>query len=148
MKKLFILCSIIGYSLCTQAETHLKYVATQTDSLKRNKKVQDITAKLEDLKTQLINTQNQIPVDSLKLVNALAESHNAQVKSKKKSEDAVGGNLGDVKAAEKETKKASKQTSEAQEAAKDLERTRKKAKDLTEKIQKTRQKLDEAQANG
>ena len=144
MKKLFILCSIMGYAFCSQAANHLKY-DVKTDSVKLNKKVQKLSSKLDDLKTELLNTQNQIPVDSLKLVGALIESHEAQLKSKKKSEDAVGGNLSDVKSAEKQAKNAAKQTSEAEDAAKQLAKTRKKAKDLAEEIQKNQQKLNEAQ---
>jgi peptidoglycan hydrolase CwlO-like protein len=148
MKKLIFILTIVLYAFHSQAATHLTYDGKQTDSVKLNKQITKLKLKLMDLNNQLTETQNQIPVDSVKLESTLAKSHEAQVKSKKRSGQAVGGDMDDVKLAEKQAKLARKATEEAEDAAKQLERDRKKVKKLAKEIEKNQKKLDEVQASG
>ena len=146
MKKLIFVLAIALCAVHSQAVPHLKYAGAKTDSVQLKKKITQLNLKLLDLNNQLIETRNQIPVDSVKFESALAKSHDAQEKSKKRSGQAVGGDMDDVKLAEKQAKIARKQTGEAEDAAKQLEKDRKKVKSLTKEIEKTQKKLDDAQA--
>jgi hypothetical protein len=148
MKKLIFILSIVLYAFSSQAASHLMYTGKQTDSVKMAKEITKLKLKLADLNNQLVETQNKIPVDSIKLQTALANSHDAQVKSRKRSDQAVGGDMDDVKLAEKQAKIARKQTEEAVDASKQLDSDRKKTIKLRKQIDKTQQKLDEALAPG
>ncbi|MCR8557777.1 hypothetical protein KXD93_09000 [Mucilaginibacter sp. BJC16-A38] len=148
MKKLILILAIGLYASQSHANASLTYRKPQTDTAEVNKQVKKLSSKLADLNSQLSETRNQVPVDSMKMESTLAQSHAAQVKSKKRSEQAVDGDMGDVKSAEKQAKKATKQTSEAEDAAKQLEHDRKKIKKLMEQIEKTQKELDKIQANG
>ncbi|WP_184550492.1 hypothetical protein [Mucilaginibacter sp. FT3.2] len=142
MKKLLFIWLMLFGAFHSKAETNLKPDTVKKDSVKINK----LNVKLNDLKAKLGDIQKQLPIDSLKLENTLGKSHDAQVKSRKRSEQAVGGDLDDAKLAAKEAKKAAKQTQEADDASRQMERDRKKVKDLLKQIKKAQEKLDKAQA--
>jgi len=116
-----------------------------TDTVKINKKIKKISLNMADLQDQLLEVRTRIPVDSVKLESALEKSHAAQVKSKKRSEQAVGGDMDDVKLAEKQAKKAANETSDAEDASKKLESDRKKEKKLVKQIEKAKKELDKLQ---
>jgi hypothetical protein len=141
MKKLIFITAIIFCAVHLQASASLKNDEVKTDTAQRSKQIKKLNLKLDDLNSQLLDLRTKIPVDSVKLESALAKSHEAQVKSKKRSGQAVDGDMDDVKLAEKQAKKAAKETSEAEDAAKQLERDRKKAKGLLKQIGKTQQEL-------
>jgi hypothetical protein len=143
MKKLIFILIIISCALVSQSAA--AYTPIQTDTVKLNKQIKKLNLKMADLNSQLIETRTRIPVDSVKLESALTRSHEAQVKSKKRSEQAVGGDMDDVKLAEKQARKASKETSAAEDATKQLESDRKKVKDLQKQLIKTQQELDKLQ---
>jgi hypothetical protein len=145
MKTLLFTLVIMFYGLYSKAATNFNADTLRRDTAIVNKQSIKLSTELTDLKTQLINTQNQIKIDSAKLESALSKSHDAQEKSKKRSEQAVGGDLDDAKLAQKQAKRAEKLTSETQDASKQLERDRKKAKKLTKQIEKTQEKLDKIQ---
>ena len=144
MKKLILLSAAVFYMAQAQAAPKQQ----QTDTIKLNKQKKKLELKIADLNTELVETRTRIPVDSVKLESALTKSHEAQVKSKKRSEQAIGGDMDDVKLAEKQAKKASRETSDADDAAKQLERDHKKVKDLTKQIGKTQQELDKLRTPG
>jgi chromosome segregation ATPase len=144
MKKLILILTIIGCGLQLRAAAHLNS-SMQTDTAKLSKQIKKLNLKLADLNSQLVETRTRIPVDSVKVESALTRSHEAQVKSKKRSEQAVGGDMDDVKLAEKQAKKASKETSAADDATKQLENDRKKVKDLQKQLMKAQQELDKIQ---
>src|ERR1700748_3632820 len=145
MKKLIIIIAIGFCALHSQAFTSVKYDAAKTDSAQLNKQINKLNLKLADLNKQLAETRTQIPVDSAKLESLLDKSRDAKVKSRKRSEEAVGGDLGDVKSAEKQAKKATRETKEADDAANQLERDRKKEQKLLKEIEKTQGELTKAQ---
>ncbi len=148
MKKLIFILIITVYACHSQATPYLYRTGMQTDTAQRNKQIAKLNLKLANLNNELADTRSRIPVDSVKLESALTESHDAQVKSRKRSEQAVGGDTDDARLAEKQAKKAAKLTNEAEDAAKQLEQDRKKATKLGKQIEKTQKKLDEAQAPG
>ena len=116
-----------------------------TDTAKINKQIKKINLSIADLQDQLLEVRTGRPVDSVKLESALEKSHAAQVKSKKRSEQAVGGDMDDVKLAEKQAKKAANETSDAEDASKKLESDRKKEKKLVKQIEKAKKELDKLQ---
>src|ERR1700743_519532 len=142
MKALLFTLVIVFYGLYSEAATHFNADTLRKDTAIANKETLKLSTKLTDLKTQLTNTQNQIQIDSPKWESALSKSHDAQVKSKKKAEQAVGGSLDDVKLAQKEAKRAEKLTSEAQDTSKQLERDHEKAKKLIKQIGKTQEHIE------
>jgi transcription initiation factor IIF auxiliary subunit len=148
MRKLIFVLTIVLSALNLQAVPRLAYDGKQTDTVKLVKQITKLKLKLAELNNELTETQNQIPVDSVKLESALSKSHEAQMKSKKRSGQAVGGDMDDVKLAEKQAKIARKATSEAEDASKQLERDHKKVKKLAREIEKNQKKLDEIQAPG
>lgn len=117
------------------------------DTAKMNTIIARLNLKLAQLKEQLNSRQKQIPVDSVKLEKLLSRSHDEQVKSKRKSEAAIGGDADDAKLAEKQAKRAAKHTKEAEQAAERLERSYKKKKDLNKKIEKTQLQLNKLQTS-
>ncbi|MDB5136412.1 MAG: hypothetical protein JWP37_3015 [Mucilaginibacter sp.] len=145
MKKLILVLAIGLYAFHSQAVTSFKYDEAKIDTTQLSKQINKLNLKLADLNNQLINTRNQVPFDSVKLQSLLNKSRDAQVKSRKRSEQAVGGDMDDVKLAEKQAKRATRQTGDAEDAAKQLERDRKKEKKLLKQIEKTRKKLTKAQ---
>jgi transcription initiation factor IIF auxiliary subunit len=148
MKKLIFILIITVYACHLQAAPYVHGTRAQTDTAQRNKQIAKLNLKLANLNNQLADTRSRIPVDSVKLESALSESHEAQVKSRKRSEQAVGGDTDDARLAEKQAKKAAKLTNDAEGAAKQLEQDRKKVIKLTRQIEKTQKKLDEASASG
>ena len=140
MKKLFFILALSILGLKSQASVTLK-----TDTAKVTKRIQKLNLKLEDLNTRLAETRNQIPVDSVLAVSTASKAHDAQVKSKKRSSQAVDGDMDDVKLAQKQAKIAASQTGDATDAAKQLEKRRKKAKDLQKDILKVQKELNDLQ---
>ncbi len=145
MKKLIFILAISIYSFRSQAAPVIKYNNTTVDSAKINKQIKKLNLKLEDLNTQLTETRNQIPVDSVLAANTAAKAHDALLKSKKRSSQAVDGDLDDVKLAQKQAKIAADQSSEADDAAKQLKKCRKKLQGLQKDILKIQKKLDKLQ---
>lgn len=145
MKKLIFIMALSIYSFRSQAAPVIKYNNTTIDTAKINKQIKKLNLKLEDLDTKLTETRNQIPVDSVLVVSTAAKAHDAQVKSKKRSSQAVDGDMDDVKLAQKQAKIAASQTSDATDAAKQLEKHRKKVKDLQKDILKVQKELNELQ---
>jgi hypothetical protein len=145
MKTLLFTILIVSFGFYAEAATYAKADTLRKDTAIATKQVLALNTKLTDLKTKLADTQNQIRIDSAKLESVLSKSHDAQLKSKKRSEQAVGGDLDDAKLAAKQAKKAEKLTSETQDDSKQLERDRKMAKKLTKQIGKTQEKLNKIQ---
>jgi transcription initiation factor IIF auxiliary subunit len=148
MKKLIFILIITVHACHLQAAPYVHGTGKQVDTAQRNKQTAKLNLKLADLNNELADTRSKIPVDSVKLESALSESHDAQVKSRKRSEQAVGGDTDDARLAEKQAKKAAKLTNEAEDASKQLEQDRKKAIKLAKQIEKIQKKLDDAQASG
>ena len=148
MKKLIFILAVLFYACNAKAVNNFKFTRITTDTAKINKQIKKLNEKLLDLNNQLLDTRSRIPEDSVKLESALTKSHDAQVKSRKRSEQAVGGDLDDQKSAEKQAKKAAKETADAEDAATQLDKDRKKVKDLLKQIGKTQQELDKTQIYG
>jgi len=144
MKKIILTLAAVFAFMHLHAATGL-HKEDGTDTAKVNKQIKKINLNISDLQTQLLEVRTRIPVDSVKLEGALERSHAAQVKSKKRSEQAVGGDMDDVKLAEKQAKKAASETSDAEDAAKKLEGDRKTEKKLLKKIEKAKKELDKLQ---
>lgn len=144
MKKIILTLIVVFAFMHLHAATGLQK-EDGTDTAKINKQIKKVNLNLADLQTQLLEVRTRIPVDSVKLESALERSHTAQVKSKKRSEQAVGGDMDDVKLAEKQAKKAASETSDAEDAAKKLDGDRKAEKKLLKKIEKAKKDLDELQ---
>lgn len=142
MKKLLLimLVAIFGYN--AHASTYLKTDTIKKDTVKINKQIRSLGASLLELKTELANVQNQIPIDSVKMENAISKSNDILAKSKKTASNAVGGDVSDAKKAEKEAKKAANASDDANDAKKQLEKDRKKIISLKKEIAKTQMKLD------
>lgn len=143
---------VLWYAFPAHATICLKFPlvaldTTKQDNAKINTAIARLNLKLAELKEQLNSIQTQIPADSLKLEKLLSKSHEEQVKSKRKSEVAVGGDADDAKLAEKQAKRAAKHTKEAEQAAERLERSYKKLKDINKKIEKTQLQLTRLQIN-
>lgn len=145
MRKILFILAVLSYGFHAHAEFQIKADTQKIDSGKVNKQITKLQLKLDDLKKQLIDTQNKLPIDSATLSTMLQQSHDAQVKSRKKSEKAVGGDVSDAKEAEKEAKDAAKQTQKAENDAKQVKEDRKKMKDLMKEIGKKQQQLNTLQ---
>jgi hypothetical protein len=146
MKKLIFILAILFYTFHSRAASNKLYQSLNPDTAKTNKQLKKLNLKLADLNTELTEIRTRVPVDSVKLIGAVAQSREAQIKGKKRAEQAVGGDMDDVKLAEKQAKKAAKDTRAAEDAAKQLESDRNKVKDLSKQIIKTQQEIDKLQA--
>ncbi|MDB5156200.1 MAG: hypothetical protein JWR50_907 [Mucilaginibacter sp.] len=144
MKKIILSLIILITSINLHAAAGINR-GDGTDTVKINKQIKKINLNMADLQDQLLEVRTRIPVDSVKLESALGKSHAAQVKSKKRSEQAVGGDMDDVKLAEKQAKKAANETSDAEDASKNLESDRKSEKKLVKQIEKAKKELDKLQ---
>ena len=82
MKKFMFILAIISYALFAHASVNINNPSIKKDSIGVNKKLNDLNSKLADLNAQLTNIQNQLPVDSAKYQDLLANSLDAQNKSK------------------------------------------------------------------
>jgi chromosome segregation ATPase len=146
MKKIFLLfAAMLCHSIFAEAS------AIQTDTVKKdtakiNRKIRDLQADLADYKSQLTKVQNQIPIDSVALIKATAKADDALADSKKAANNAVGGDLGDAKKAEKKAKEAANAKDDAHDAQKQFEDDQKQIKKLNKKIDKTQKKINELQS--
>ena len=141
MKKLILILAVIFGSLQSRAGVYLNK-GTQIDTTKLNKQIKKLDLKLADLNSQLVEIRTRIPIDSVKVESMLERSHEAQVKSRKRSEQAIGGDIDDAKLAEKQAKKASKETRAAEDATKQLEDDRKELKKVQKQLMKTQKELE------
>lgn len=142
MKKTLLVFMVVCYVIHANASVNLKADIAQKDTAKINKQVRALKTKLASLTAQLAVVQKRIPEDSVKMQQYLEKSHDAQVKSKKSAKNAVGGDVGDARKAEKLAKKAASLTDDANDATRQLEKDRKKEKNLTSDIEETQKKLD------
>lgn len=141
MKKLILILAVFFGNLQSRADVYL-IKGMQIDTIKLNKQIKKLDLKLAGLNSQLIEIRTRIPVDSVNVENTLNRSHEAQVKSKKRSEQAIGGDVDDMKLAEKQAKKASKETKAAEDATKQLEDDRKELKKVQKQLIKTQKELE------
>lgn len=142
MKKTLLIITLVFFAFHSQAKIVANADTLIRDTVKINKQIKKLNEMLIALKAELNETQNNIPIDEAKVQSELAKAHKEQVKSKEKSKGAVGGDLSEVKKAEKQAIKASKQTQSVQDAAENIEHDRKQVKELIDVIEKTQKKLD------
>jgi phage shock protein A len=141
-KSLVLFAAMFCFAIYTRASV-IQPDTTKKDTAKLNRKIRDLQADLADYKAQLVKVQNQIPADSLALVNATAKSDDALSDSKKAASKAVGGDLGDAKKAEKKAREAADAKDDAHDAQKQFENDHKQVKKLNKKIDKTQKKIDD-----
>ena len=149
MKKIFFVLMLIGFAFHSQAAVKLNTGAiNDTAKIVNDPKVAKFNEKLLKLKTDSAEYQNKIPADQKNLQDALSKSHDSQEESKKASNNAVGGSVGDAKKAEKAASQASDDTKDANDAQKQLDKDQKKVKGITKDIEKLQKKINDLQTAG
>lgn len=145
-KALLLLTILLSVSMLSKASGLSRADSTKKDTAKINRKIKDLQSDLSDYKADLTKTLNRIPTDSIAFVNATSKSNDALADSKKAAADAVGGDVGDAKKAEKKAKQAANASDDADDARKQLDSDRKDVKKLLKKIEKTQKKIDKLQS--